>query len=1116
MHCSACTTENPESSKHCSECGAPLARVCSGCGSQNPATAKFCSDCGHSLAVESSPATATPAPFPSAPDPNLGDGERKIITVLFADIQDSMDLLESLDPEDARRLVDPALALMVEVVRRFDGHVVPSTGDGIFALFGAPIAHEDHPQRAIYAALELQERIRRYSDSLRESGRLPIFVRVGVNTGEVVVRSVRTDDARVEYTPIGHPTSLASRLQSLATPGTVVVGEQTRKLSEGFFYFRVLAPRHIKGVSQPVIAYEVTELGPRRTRLEAAARRGLVKFVGRDAELHEMKRAFERAQSGQGRIVAVVGDAGVGKSRLFHQFKATFGGECMLLETSGIAHAKTWVYLPLVELLQKYFELQTDDEPEKRRQKITRRVTTLDPGLLDAIPYLNALLGISEADDPIAGMDPQLRKQRTLDAMKRLLVRESLAQPLIVIFEDLHWFDAESLEFLTLLADSLASLRVLMLVNHRPEFVHPSGGKSYYRQLKLDPLEANASEELLSGLVTDGGELRPLKELIIAKSEGNPLFIEEIVRALFESGTIVRDGDEVRVTRPHAEISIPATVEGIVASRIDRLPPAEKSLLQALAVIGEEFPLPVARQALGKPEGELLASLAYLQAAEFIYEHPTVAQTEYTFKHALIHDVAYKSVLQERRKVIHGKTAEAIETLYANRLDDHLDKLVHHYRLSGNGSKTAHYLHQAGQHAYERSAVAEALVHFNAALQTVGQLPSDAATAERELALQISLGNALMSIGGFAAQGIDVAFERARALCGLVGDSSQLVPALFGLWAFHNFGGNLKAAQELGEELLSIAERRGDPAGRLMAHTSLGITMTYSGELRVALEHCTQGVSIYSPAQRLPAFLAQARSSCRTWLALVMALTGHPGPALRVSNEAVQAARESSQTVSISNALIGAGVLTAVLADPAATRAWSEELIDLAAQQGFVLASSWAHIQHGYALALGGQPAPGIAQILEGLATVHGARALTALAQSGCWLAESYSKAGETENASSALAEAFNAMEKTGERLFEPELHRVRGEVVLLSESSDSAEAERCFRIAIDIARRQGAKLWELRSATSLARLFLEHGRRDEAVDALTPIYSSLPDTDVADLRTAKSLLKQLHAPASS
>ncbi len=651
-----------------------------------------------------------------------------------------------------------------------------------------------------------------------------------------------------------------------------------------------------------------------------------------------------------------------------------------------------------------------------------------------------------------------------------------------------------------------------MLVNHRPEFAHPSHAKSYYEQLRLDPLEANNAEELLSVLLTDAVELRPFKELIIEKSEGNPLFIEEIVRALFENGTIVREGDQVRVTLPRADISIPATVEGIVSARIDRLPPEEKSLLQALAVIGEEFALPVVRHALGRPEDELLAGLASLQSAEFIYERPTIAQTEYIFKHALIHDVAYKSVLQERRKAIHGKTAETIETLYANRLDDHLDKLVHHYRLSGNGLKTVHYLHQAGQHAYERSAVTEALTHFNAALETVSKLPSDTAIKELELALQISLGNSLMSTGGYAAEGTAKAFERARELCGLVGDSSQLVPALFGLWAFHNFGGNLKVAQELGEELLSIAERRQDPATRLMAHTSLGVTFTYLGELRRALEHCTQGVSVFSPAERLPAFLAQARSSCRTWLAQLLALTGRPEPALRLINEAVKAARESRQTVALSNTLIGAGVVALILADSAAGKAWSEELIGLAKQERFALPLSWAQIQHGYALALEGKPEAGIAEMLEGLASVRAVHVQIALALSLCWLSEGYVAAGQANHARKALGDAFATMENTGERLYESELHRVRGEIALISEPPDTTEAERCFRIAIDTARSSGAKLWELRAATSLSALLSKQGKRDEAAGALAPVCASLPEADIADLRRAKSILDRLGA----
>lgn len=1106
MRCQACQTENPSSNKHCFECGAPLNHACPQCGTQNPAAAKFCTECGNNLSPQGSHPATDASPVAAGPE----EGERKTITVLFADIQDSMKLIESLDPEDARALVDPAIEIMVDVIRRFDGRVVQSTGDGIFALFGAPIGHEDHASRAIYAALELQERIRGYADSLREAGRAPILLRIGVNTGEMVVRSVRTGDARADYTPIGHSTSLASRLQALATAGAIVVGDQTRRLSEDFFQFRTLDPRDIKGVSHPVVAHEVVGLGPVRTRLEAAARRGLLRFVGREREIAELNQAFELARAGRGQIVEVVGEAGVGKSRLFHQFKTALSGDVRVLETSGIAHAERWVYLPVVELLQKYFDLQRGDDAERRREKIWRRISTLDSDLLDTLPYLHSLLGVPDADDPMAQKDREFRKQRTQDALKRLLIRESLAGPLLLIFEDLHWFDSESLELLKVLADSLAGLPVLMLVNDRPQFEHGLRAKSYYRQIWLNPLDSGDAEEILETLLTNAAELRPFQDMIIRKSEGNPLFIEEIVRALFENGTIVREGDRVRVTREEADISIPATIEGIISARLDQLPPQEKSLLQALAVIGEEVPLPVALHALGRPHDELVASLARLQSAEFIFERPSATHTEYIFKHALIHDVAYKSVLQERRRVLHGKAAEAIEALYADRLDDHLGKLVRHYRMSGNGPKTVHYLHQAGQHAYERSAVAEALSHFNSALETIAKLPSDRAITELEIALQISLGNSLMSTGGFAATGTAKAFERARELCGRVGDSSQLVPALFGLWAFHNFGGKLGAARELGKELLALAERRRDPATQLMAHTSLGITLAYSGMLASALEHCTQGTAVFGPRQPLPAFLAQARSSCQTWLAQLLALTGRADAALREIKQAIEFARESKQTVALHNALIGAGVVGAVLADSAAAKASSQELLELCRQEGFPGGLSWAQIQLGYATVLEGAPDAGIEHMLRGLAAVRATGARASLAQGHCWLADAYLSAGRPADASGALAEAFAVMEEIGERMFEAELHRVEGEIALCANPADYGGAERAFRAALATARNSGAALWELRAATSLGDLMLRQGRHEEAANTLVPVFASLPDAGFANLRRARAVLDRL------
>ena len=466
MLCLACKCENPEDKKFCGKCGAKLAARCPKCGDKNPPDNKFCGDCGTTL-ISAAPAktrsVSSVGPLSPVSSLHLGreqdaailEGERKTVSPLFADIKGSMELIEDLDPEDARAIVDPALALMMDAVHRYDGYVAQSTGDGIFALFGAPVAYEDHAQRALYAALRMQEDLRRYSDELRKHGRAPVIIRVGVNTGEVVVRTIKTDESRSEYTPIGHSTSLASRLQSLAGPGSIAISEPVRKLVEGYFTLKPLGPARIKGVSQPVNVYEVTGLGPIRTRLQRSANRGYTRFVGRQKELSALQHAAEAARAGHGQIVSVMAEAGVGKSRLFHEFKLTSQSGFMVLETFSVSHGKASAYLPVLDLLWNYFGITSEDDHRTRREKVTGRVIALDSSLEDILPYLFGLLGIVESDDPHAQMDAQVRKQRTLNAIKRLLLRESLNQPLMMIFEDLQWIDGETQKLFDLIADSI-------------------------------------------------------------------------------------------------------------------------------------------------------------------------------------------------------------------------------------------------------------------------------------------------------------------------------------------------------------------------------------------------------------------------------------------------------------------------------------------------------------------------------------------------------------------------------------------------------------------------------------------------------------------------------------
>src|SRR5215469_14455893 len=541
MRCSKCGADNRrEGARFCDKCGGKFSPRCGSCGAENRTDAKFCDSCGAAFGADATVAAPaarmndTPIRVTETSAAENLEGERKTVTALFADIKGSMELIEDIDPEEARAIVDPALKLMREAAQRYGGYVAQSTGDGIFAIFGAPVAHEDHPQRALYAALRLQDEMRRYSAKLREAGHPPVEARVGVNTGEVVMRSLPTGESgRTEYVPVGHSISLAARMEVLAPAGSIATTQEVRSLCEGYFLLKSLGPTRVKGVSDPVNVYEVTGPGPLRTHFQLSTRRGLTRFVGRDAEMDAIARLAELAKAGHGQIVCVVAEPGVGKSRLFHEFKVKNQSSWMVLEAFSVSHGKASAYLPVIDLLHSYFRIAPEDDKRTRREKVNGKVLTLDRKLEDALPYLLGLLGLTEGDDPLARMDASIRRQRTLEAVKRILLRESLNQPLMVVFEDLHWIDDETQAFLNLLADSIGTAKLLLLVSYRPEYSHPWSSKSYYTQLRLDPLGKESAGEMFDALLGVNGQtiddsLLALKRLIIEETEGTPLFIEEI------------------------------------------------------------------------------------------------------------------------------------------------------------------------------------------------------------------------------------------------------------------------------------------------------------------------------------------------------------------------------------------------------------------------------------------------------------------------------------------------------------------------------------------------------------------------------------------------------------
>jgi len=1012
--------------------------------------------------------------------------------------------MEDLDPEEARAIVDPALRLMIDAAHRYDGYIVQSTGDGIFALFGAPVAHEDHPQRALYAALRLQEELRRHSDRLREQGKLPLQARVGVNTGEVVVRSIRTDDAHTEYTPIGHSTGLASRMQALAPIGSIAVTEATRKPCEGYFSFKSLGTTQVKGVSEPVAVHEVTGLGPLRTRLQIAAQRGLTKFVGRQTELEQMKRALELARQGHGQLVAAMGEPGVGKSRLFLEFKAVAQSETLVLEAYSVSHGKASAYLPVIDLLKNYFAIVPEDDERKRRAKVTGNVLTLDRSLEDTLPYLFGLLAIVEGDDPLAQLDPQLRRRRTLEAIKRILARESLNQPLIVLFEDLHWIDSETQAVLNLIVDSLATARILLLVNYRPEYHHQWGNKTFYTQLRLDPLGRESADEMLVELVGEGSELTPLKRLIIERTEGNPFFMEEMVQALFEQGVLVRNG-AVKLAKPLSDIRVPPTVQAILASRIDRLSANEKELLQSLAVLGREFPLGLIKRVTGKSEDKLESMLSELQLAEFIYEQPAVGDIEYQLKHALTQEVAYNSVLIERRRSLHERTAQAIEELYADRLQDRLTELAHHFDRSGNVPKAVEYLGRSGARAADQVAHSEAIVYFTRAVELLRRLPDGAARDRQELDLQMALSRSLFVIRRFGASELESALVRACELGEQLQEDAKLMEALLVL-AYLNHRRDFGVARELSERVLVMAEQAKAPAMVAGAHYVLGVVLHGSGQFQAAREHLERSVGVFEacPSRTYGTFFAQAAFNT---LPGNLVTLGYLSTALSRADELLVAARRSSDPFFILTGLVMNGVFHLLLRDTRVAAERADEILSIAAEHEMpAYYLPWAIFFRGWAGAAAERGDERIAEMRESISNPAIGGTFGSLIML-VTLAEMCGKNRRVEEALDLVTEGLATVVQTGVRLTEAELHRIKGELL-----GNVAEAERCLRTAIDVARRQDARLFELRATVSLARLLKSQGKIEEARAMLAEIYNWFTEGfEFADLRDAKALLDELN-----
>jgi class 3 adenylate cyclase/tetratricopeptide (TPR) repeat protein len=784
------------------------------------------------------------------------EGERKQVTVLFADLKGSMELLADRDPEEARHLLDPVLERMMEAVHRYEGTVNQVMGDGIMALFGAPLAHEDHAMRACYAALAMQESVTRYGDALQRSQGVPVQIRVGLNSGGVVVRAIGSD-LHMDYTAVGQTTHLAARMEQMAKPGSILITTETLRLAEGYVRATPLGPVPVKGLDASVEVFELVGASGIRRRLQATATRGLTRFVGRETELAALGQALERAGAGHGQVVAVVGEAGVGKSRLAYEFLHSHHTQgWRVLESASVSYGKATPYFPVLDLLRRYAHVDERDDARTIRAKVTGQLLTLDEALQDAIAPLLALLEALPDDSPFLTLDPPQRRQRTLAALKRVLLRESQVQPVLVVFEDLHWIDTETQALLDSLVESLPTTRLLLLVNYRPEYQHGWGSKTYYAQLRLDPLPPASADALLQALLGDDPGLEALKPLLIARTAGNPFFLEESVHTLVETGMLVGMPGAYRLAQALPAMQVPATVQAVLAARIDRLPPEAKHLLQTAAVIGTEVPFCLLQAIAELPEATLHGGLAHLQATEFLYETRLFPEREYTFKHALTHEVAYSSLLQERRRVLHARIVETLEALAgdhvaevaAGRSPEQVERLAHHALRGEVWDKALVYCRQAGEKAMARSAYREAVGYFEQALSALLHQPETRTTREQAIDLRLALRNALIPSGDLGR--MLALLHEAEALAVTLDDPSRLGKVSVSLSVHFSMMGAYDQAIAAAQRPLALAAASGDVAMHASANYFLGQAYQAQGDYRQAIDCLGQAVASLDEAQR--------------------------------------------------------------------------------------------------------------------------------------------------------------------------------------------------------------------------------------------------------------------------
>jgi predicted ATPase/class 3 adenylate cyclase len=991
-----------------------------------------------------------------------------------------MELLADRDPEEARKLLDPVIERMLEAVHRYEGTVNQVMGDGIMALFGAPLAHEDHGVRACYAALRMQESVKQYSEGVRRSHGIEVQIRVGLNSGEVVVRSIGSD-LRMDYTAVGQTTHLAARMEQLATPGTIRLTADTLRLAEGYVQVKSLGPVPVRGLAESLEVYELIGAGTARTRLQAEALRGLTRFVGRDAEVEHLRRVLGQAGAGHGQVVAIVGEAGVGKSRLTYEFTRSHRVQnWLILEASSVSYGKATSYLPVIDLLMGYFKIGDRDDHREIRAKILGRVLALDRALEPLLLPLLALLDVPVEDATWQTLDPPQRRRRTLDAVKRLLLRESQVQPLLVVFEDLHWVDGETQALLDSLVDSLGSARLLLLVNYRPEYQHGWGSKTAYSQMRLDTLPAESAGELLEALLGDDPGLAALKQLLVKR--GNPFFLEETVRTLVETKALDGSRGRYRLMRPLQALQVPSTVQTILAARVDRLSAEDKRLLQTASVVGKDVPFALLQAIAGLPDEALREGLNRLQAAEFVYETGLFPDLEYTFKHALTHEVTYGSLLHDRRRELHARIVEAFETLYRDRFDEQVERLAHHALQGQVRDKAVHYLRQAGLRAMARGANREAIAHLEQALGALRRLSETRETTALTIDVRLDLRNALVPLGDRAR--IREHLHEAEVLARTLGDPHRLGRVTNFMVNQCLATGDYDAAVKFGQEALGIAHTLGDRSIEVVATYFLGQTHIARGEFSEAatlfeLNVALQGDLLYERFGT--SGIASATSGA--CLADVLSQLGRFDEAIAHAEAAVRTAEAADHPFTLYFGLCDLGRAHLRRGDLSRATRILERGLDLCRTWQFVVGTSIVAAALGAAYALASRAEEALPLVAGAVEEFRRRENHTWPAFILQWAGMSYLSAGRIDEAANHASEALALTRRIGARASEAHALCLAGDVALTAGAGDP---EPHYREALALAGELGMRPLVAHCHLGLGKLYRRTNNRERAREHLT------------------------------